>query len=129
MASRGSSAGRRSCSSPPFKQVPFAGLPTCRMNPACLVRGLREVDKKDRMEGRCRCVDADCRAASYHAWQHKAEPEMLCKRCKMGPASNVYSEEVMRALNSRGGPIWTRLLHGEATPRGFPATPIRRKGL
>ena len=24
-------------------------------------------------------------------------------RCKMGPARNVYSEEVMRALNTRGG--------------------------
>ncbi|CAE7661024.1 unnamed protein product [Symbiodinium sp. CCMP2592] len=122
MASSGSGAqgaGRRSCSSPPYKpQVPRAGLATSRMRPAYLVRGLKEVVRKDRMEGRCRCVEADCCAIPYHGWHHHAEPEILCKRCKMGPARNVYSEEVMRALNTRGGPIWTRLLHGEAEPRG-----------
>ena len=71
-----------------IEQVPHAGLPTCRMRPAYLVRGLREarsaqsiagqeselwqVVRKNRMEGRCRCVEADCRAIAYHGWHHSA---------------------------------------------------------
>ena len=97
------------------------------MRPAYLVRGLKEarsaesvvgqdielakVVRKDRMEGRCRCVEADCCAIPYHGWHHRAlwltfslplavlilefcfanyqaEPEILCKR-QAQPASKV----------------------------------------
>ncbi|CAJ1429069.1 unnamed protein product [Effrenium voratum] len=74
----------------------------------------RWAERKPRFgSGCCRCPHATSHTHPFHGKQYKAEPELICCRCSMRPESNAYSEEVMRALKSRGGAIWTRLHEGE----------------
>ncbi|CAJ1368579.1 unnamed protein product [Effrenium voratum] len=92
----------------------WAGLPTHEMRPPNLYRGIHEAERKPRFgSGCCRCPHATSHTHPFHGKQYKAEPELICCRCSMRPESNAYSEEVMRALKSRGGAIWTRLHEGE----------------
>ncbi|CAK8997193.1 unnamed protein product [Durusdinium trenchii] len=91
-----------------------AGLSTLEFRAPHVLRGLHVVPRPERVLGHCRCVSGTCENRAFHAWQHHAEPELLCRRCRMRPApTNIYNPEVIAALNSRGGPIWTRLLKGE----------------
>ena len=111
LAFRGSSS---SCCS----QGGVAGLATMEMRAPHVLRGIHIERRRERVLGCCRCVDATCENRPFQAWQFNAEPEILCRRCKMKPApANTYNPEVMRALKSRGGPIWTRLLKGEVDSR------------
>eukprot|EP00438_Fugacium_kawagutii_P030414 Skav230857 [mRNA] locus=scaffold3471:416314:418123:- [translate_table: standard] len=85
-------------------QVGFSGLATVEMRAPHILRGIHVERRRERMLGCCRCVSANCDNRPFQAWQFRAEPEMLCRRCNMKPApANIYSPEVMAALKSRGG--------------------------
>ncbi|CAK9075412.1 unnamed protein product [Durusdinium trenchii] len=103
-----------------------AGLSTLEFRAPHVLRGLHVVPRPERVLGHCRCVSGTCENRAFHAWQHHVASEKslvsrpLCgndalrPRCRMRPApTNIYNPEVIAALNSRGGPIWTRLLKGE----------------
>ncbi|CAL1164074.1 unnamed protein product [Cladocopium goreaui] len=120
MARRSSSASRRSETTmlPASTQAGFAGLATVETRAPHIFRGIHVERRQERVLGCCRCVSANCDNRPFQAGQFRADPEMLCRRCKMKPApANIYSPEVMAALRSRGGPIWTRLLKGELQSR------------
>eukprot|EP00435_Cladocopium_sp_Y103_P043696 s411_g12.t1 len=99
MSHRSSSAmSRRSSATtmlPASTQAGFAGLATVETRAPQIFRGIHVERRQERVLGCCKCVRGDA--------------EMLCRRCKMKPApANIYSPEVMAALRSRGGPIWTQ---------------------
>lgn len=66
--------------------------------------GTPNAGSPSRVAGVCRCpLPLPDKVHHHHA---------LCPRCQV-PLRNVYSKEVYNALNSRGGPIWERLLQKE----------------
>mmetsp|Transcript_65527 Transcript_65527/g.154066 ORF Transcript_65527/g.154066 Transcript_65527/m.154066 type:complete len:117 (-) Transcript_65527:216-566(-) len=94
-------------------QARSAGLPSDQMRPAHIVFGLPQVEKKDRVSGFIQC--------------DKADPEQrTLRRWKMAPDMNIYSKEVMDALNSRGGATWLRA-QGEEGQAGRPASRRRQR--